>query len=208
MKTRHHIAIAAAIALSAVAVGGAIAATKLAPRHESQAVIDDAARELGVEPQELSNALKGALKNRVDAAVADGRLTKEQGERMKERIEADGMPPFGFGRFGPGHGERHVLFHAKLDVAAKYLGMTRAEVRAGLRSGKTLAQLARGRDKPVDGLVDALVADAERKLGADDEMLSDIRRRIENLVNGRAPRLRPPHFRGDGARTFFRLDVF
>ena len=38
------------------------------PSEESKAVIDDAASQLGVEPSELSDALKQALKNRVDEA--------------------------------------------------------------------------------------------------------------------------------------------
>jgi hypothetical protein len=206
MKKRHHIAIAAALALSAVAVGGAIAATKLTPRQESQAVIDDAAGQLGVEPAELTNALKQALKNRVDAAVTDGRLTKEQAARMKERIDAGDAPLLGLGprRFGHRHGPHP--FHAKLDAAAEYLGMTRAQLRDALRGGKTLAQIARDRNKSVDGLVDAMVADARERLGADPP--ADLRQRIEDVVNGRAPRLSPRHVRPREGGAVFRGDVF
>ncbi len=193
MKKRHHIAIAAALALSAVAVGGAIAATKLTPKQESQAVIDDAANQLGVEPAELTTALKQALKNRVDAAVADGRLTKEQAARVKERIDAGDAPLLGLGPRGFGHrhhGPPHA-FHAKLEAAAKYLGMTEAQLREALQGGKTLAQVARARGKSVDGLVDALVADAKKRFGAN-EVPADLRERITDMVNGNLP---PPHFR-------------
>src|SRR5213592_2898990 len=63
--------VGASLAALAVAGGGvAIAATKpWSPRAESQAVINDAAKQLGVTPTQLSNALKRALKNRVDDAV-------------------------------------------------------------------------------------------------------------------------------------------
>jgi predicted DNA-binding protein (UPF0251 family) len=210
MKRSHKIAIGIALALSVILVGGAVAATRLDPREESQAVINDAAEQLGVEPGELSDALKQALKNRVDDAVRDGRLTEDQGERMKERIDANEVPLFGL---APGFGFRHHgPFHGKLDAAADYLGMTRAQLREALQDGKTLGQIARDRDKSVDGLVDALVKEAEEKLDAHvdegrlteaekDEMLSGLRERITDFVNGRFPD--PP--RMDGPR-FHRIE--
>src|SRR5213595_413489 len=89
--------IAGAIAGLAVAGGGAaFAATQLgSPQQENQAVLKDAAKQLGVQPSALSAALKKALENRVDAAVAAGRLTKEQGDALKSRIEAGGLPFLG-----------------------------------------------------------------------------------------------------------------
>ena len=67
---------AGAIAVAAVAVGlvatGAVAASRaLSPGEESKAVIDDAAGQLGVEPSALRDALKQALKNRIDEAVQE-----------------------------------------------------------------------------------------------------------------------------------------
>jgi hypothetical protein len=208
MKRQHKIAIVVALALSVVAVGGAIGATKLTPKEESQAIINDAAEQLGVQPSELSDALKQALKNRVDAAVQDGRLTEQQGRELKERIDAGEVPFFGG---GPGfHKHFHGPFHAKLEAAADYLGMTQAQLEEALEDGKTLAQVARDKGKSVDGLVDALVEGAEQKLQAavesgrlteaeKREMLEGLRDRITDLVNGRLPRLGKPHFHRDWA---------
>src|ERR1700675_1592499 len=73
--------------LIGLAAAGAVAASRaLSPGEESKAVIDDAAAQLGVKPSALSDALKQALKNRLDAAVAAGRLPKAQAERLKVRI--------------------------------------------------------------------------------------------------------------------------
>jgi AraC-like DNA-binding protein/outer membrane murein-binding lipoprotein Lpp len=212
--SRHQKLFVLGIAVAAVAVAGAaIGATKaLTPKQESQAVLDDAARQLGVQPNELSNALKQALKNRVEAAVEDGRLTKEEAARIKKRIDANEIPFFGLGpgfHRGPGpgfHREHHSPFHAKLEAATKYLGMSQSDLRKSLDSGKTLAQVARDRDKSVDGLVDALVADAETNLdGAvkagrlteaeKKEMLAGLKKRITDLVSGRFPRPPGPGFR-------------
>jgi len=201
-----------------LAVGGGVAyaATKvLTPRQESQAVIDDAASQLGVSPDKLSGALKQALKNRVDAAVNDGRLTKKQGDRLKERID-DGplplVPPFGFGD----HDARGI-FHARLETAAEYLDMTVDELRNALDGRSTLAQVAKDRGKSVDGLIDAMVAGAEQELDkaveagrmteADKkEMLVGIRKRIADLVNGRFPSPLGPRFAPPFGHRIFRAD--
>jgi lipoate-protein ligase A len=218
MKRNHKIAIGVALALSVIAVGGAVGATTLDPREESQAIINDAAEQLGVEPNELSDALKQALKNRVDAAVEDGRLTEEQGERMKERIDANEVPFLGPRLFGPGHPKR-LFFHAGLEAAAQYLGMTEAQLRDTLHDGKTLAQVARDRDKSVDGLVDAIVEDAEQRLEEDvetgrlteaekREMLEGLRKRTRDLVTGRFPSHPRMQFHRVEPGAVFRPGVF
>src|SRR2546421_12365461 len=88
--------IAGTVAGLAVAGGGAAyAETQLgSPQQENQAVLNDAARQLGVEPSALSAALKKALENRVDDAVAAGRLTEGPGEQHKQRLEARAAPRF------------------------------------------------------------------------------------------------------------------
>lgn len=197
------VAAGAAALVAVAAAGGAVAATKLSPKKQSQAVVKDAAEQLGVEPSKLDAALRTALEHRVDAAVAAGRLSKEEGDALKERIRSGDVPLFGFGRrhdgFGPPGGfRRHGPFGAKLDAAAKYLGLEKAELRSQLRSGKTLAQVAGNQGKSVDGLVEALVNEAEKKVDAAQErgrltqaekqdLLAGLRARITDLVNGRFP---------------------
>lgn len=193
--------IVAGIAALAVAVtGGAIAATKAAsPKAESQAVVNDAAKQLGVQPSELSAALKKALANRVDAAVKAGRITKAEGDAMKARINSGDSPLFGGGHRGsgklgrgPGHG---------LDAAASYLGLTQAQLRTQLSGGKTLAQVANARDKSVGGLIDALVEDGTKKLdqavtdgrltkAQADEIKQGQRERVTDFVNNGQPRFK------------------
>ena len=189
------------VGAAALAVAGgaaAIAATTAdSPQEESKAVVEDAAKQLGVTPGKLSSALKKALENRVDAAVAAGRLTKEQGDAVKARIEAEDYPMlggFGLGHHGgPGmHGFGH------LDAAASYLGLTEAELATELSGGKTLADVAKAKGKSVDGLVSALVADEKKELDAAvaagritkaqaDEMLASAKQRFTDMVNGTLP---------------------
>jgi hypothetical protein len=210
MFTKHRKKIVAGIAALVVVVGGggaAIAATgALSPREESRAILGDAAEQLGVETSELSAALKQALKNRVDAAVEAGRLTEEQGEEMKARIDAEEFPLLGLGPGGPGH-HHHFGHGAELDAAASFLGMTEAELRTALENGRTLAEVAEDEGKSVAGLVDALVAAATDELeqavdagrlteAQKDSIVATLEERITDKVNGE---LRPRRgFRGLG----------
>jgi len=188
MKRKNKIALGAAAVLAAAGGGGAIAASQTgSPNEESNAIINDAAKQLGISPSKLSDALKTALSDRVDAAVAAGRLTKEEGDAIKARILSDDFPVFGGLHRGFGH-------FAQLDAAADYLGLTEAQLRSELEGGKSLAQVASDRGKSVDGLVAALVAAAKEHLdnavaagritqAQEDEMLDGLKERITSLVN-------------------------
>lgn len=155
----------AAVAGGLVAViggGAAIAADRLSPKQESDAIVADAAKQLGVDATKLDAALKKALSNRVDAAVAAGQLTKAQGDERKARIAAGGVPLLGAGPRGGHHGGgRHLV---GLSAAATYLGVTESSLRSSLREGSTLADVARSQGKAVDGLVAALVTAAKAEL--------------------------------------------
>ena len=209
MLSSHRNKVVAVIAALVVVVGAgaAVGATgALSPKQESQAVVTDAAKQLGVQPSELTAALKTALKNRVDAAVAAGRLTQTQGKELKARIDAGDVPLLGFGGPGFGHHGPHGI-HGGLDAAASYLGMTEAQLHSALESGKTLAQVAKSKGKSVDGLVNAMVADATAKLAAAvkagrltqaqaNSMQADLKARITEMVNN-GPPARPDFRRGD-----------
>jgi polyhydroxyalkanoate synthesis regulator phasin len=197
---------AGAVAVLAVGIaGGAVAATRLStPEQESKAVVNDAARRLGVTPQELTSAFKEAMKAQVDQAVKEGRLTKTEGARIKERIDANDFPLFGLGRARPGGPPGHHVFGFRggLDAAASYLGMTETALRTQLESGKTLAQVAKAKGKSVDGLVDAIMADKKQALdqavkngdltrAEANKILAEMRSRTTDLVNGRGLGGRP-----------------
>jgi hypothetical protein len=191
MDKKLKLKVGAGVAAAAAVAGGgaAIAADRLGSSDDSQAIVNDAAKQLGVTPSALTSALKKALENRIDAAVAAGRLTKEQGDELKQRIESGDLPLFFGPRFGP-----HEHF-GELDAAASYLGLTESQLDEQLDSGKTLAQVAKDRGKSVDGLIQALVDAATKRLDADvaagrltkaqeQQILSGLKDRITAFVNG------------------------
>jgi hypothetical protein len=194
--------IAGAVAGIAVAGGGAaVAATQFgsSPKEENQAILDDAAKQLGLQPSALGDALKKALENRVDAAVAAGRLTKAQGDELKQRIESGNVPFFAGPGFGPEFHHAFGPLGGGFDAAASYLGLTEAQLRTQLEGGKSLADVAKAQSKSVDGLIDAMVADAKQKLDAavkskrltqsqEDSILGDLKARFTDFVNRTPPR--------------------
>jgi hypothetical protein len=198
--------------------GGAYAATKQAspatgradPAAEQTAFLDDLAKRLNVTRDKLDEALKGASSDRIDAAVAAGRLTKEQGDEAKKRIASGSGVPllglrggghgFGPGRPGaPGFGFGPGM---SLSAAATFLGLTDDELGAQMRDGKSLADVAKDKSKSVDGLKAAMKAAItteldqavkDNKLTADQrtKILADIDTRLDSLVNNTPPKGEP-----------------
>ena len=155
---------AGAVAVAALAGGSAaLAAGGLGSDEDQQAIIDDAAKRLGVEPERLENALEGALGARLDEAVAAGKLTKEQAAELKARLKDGTFPLFG------GHGRGHHGFGFRgpelIDAAASFLGVAEAELRTQLEAGTSLADVAAAEGKSVAGLKAALVKSVEQELG-------------------------------------------
>jgi len=111
----------------------------------------------------------------------------------------------GVGGPGPGFGFGHGIVFGGLEPAASYLGLTQAELRTELMSGKTLADVAAAKGKSVDGLAEALMAETKTRVAAGvaagrltqadaDEVLRDLKQRVTDRVNG----VRGP----DGLRGF------
>jgi polyhydroxyalkanoate synthesis regulator phasin len=196
----------------AVAGGGAALAAShfTSPKQENQAVVNDAAKQLGIEPSALSAALKKALENRIDAAVAAGRLTKDQASELKKRIEAGDVPLFAGPGFGMGHFDHGFAPFGRLDAAASYLGLTGSQLEQKLNAGKTLAEVAKAQGKSVDGLVSALYDEAKKhlddavsngRLSKDQEqqILSGLKTRLQDFVDNAQLRM---HRDFDGPNRF------
>jgi hypothetical protein len=205
--------------------GGAYAATQSGPTTakapdlaaEQQAFLDNLAKRLNVTPDKLNEAIKGAASDRIDAAVAAGKLTKEQGEAAKKRLaNANGLPALGL-RFGlrggvpKGHGLLRPGFGfgpgMSLSAAAKFLGLSDADLRAQLRDGKSLAGVAKAKGKSTADLKAAMktaIASEldqrvkDNKITADQrtKILAGIDARLDDLINNTPPK--------DGPRLRFR----
>src|SRR5262245_31292269 len=109
----------AAVGLTAAGGGAAFATSQRSndanqPPPAAQAFLQDVAKRLGVTEDQLTDALKGAAVDQVDAAVAAGRITQAQADAIKARIQSGAGVPFFGGRpghlGGPGAGVRRLSF--------------------------------------------------------------------------------------------------
>jgi hypothetical protein len=209
LKTRRVVAAASALAL-VVGVGAAVAASKGAGASQDS-FLARVAGHLGISTQKLEDATKAAAIDQVDADLKAGRITKEQADELKARINTSDFPLFlgpgprgfrfhdrmgpGFRPDGPGHGHG-------ISAAADYLGLSIPQVLQKLASGKSLAEIAKDQHKSVDGLKDAMIADAKSHLdqavkdgylteAQANDMLDELKSHIDAIVNGsffRGPR--------------------
>jgi hypothetical protein len=170
--------------------GGAYAAAQQSGANARQAFLNDVAKQLHVTPKQLSSALKNAAVDQLHAAVAAGRLTQAQADALQRRIAKGGVPlPGGFGLFGRGLLHRFAVPgaavgpgfggpggpgpralagglhpHGPIEAAATYLGLTPIQLFEQLRSGSSLAQVAKSRGKSVSGLQSAITAAVKARL--------------------------------------------
>lgn len=213
MRTRRIAAIALSGALVAGGTGAAIAAvSRDDAKQAEQAVLDDAAERLDVAPDKLRDALAAARDAQIDEAVKAGRLTREQGDAMKAARQRSGRVlgrlgghrhgPFGPG--GPGAGRALGLRRALFDDLAKAAGTTRADLFAELRSGKSLADVAKANGKSLADVRSAVKAAAKTRLDKAvedgdltqrqaDALLERVDEKLAAIESGKAPRLRRHH---------------
>ena len=184
--------------------GAAVAASHgspAAPAAQTQAIAADAAGQLGVTTAQLTAAIKQAMTDQIEAQVTAGTLTKDQAAKLEARLAKDDAPLFALGGGPGGPGGKHGGLRGgpgggpvSFDAAASYIGITTAELRTQLSSGKTLAAVATANGKTADGLKAALTAAATKDLDAavsagkltqaqETKILADLPTRLDHEIN-------------------------
>ena len=137
----------------------------------------------------LVGALVAAKRAKLAAAAAN--LTR----RVTAEVNRGGGP-------GPSKPRARALHGLVGSVAASYLGVSVAQLRAELRSGKTLAQIADSSSgRSAAGLIDALVAAKRHRLtvavaagkltqARENALAAKLNKRVTRLVNRKLPKKR------------------
>lgn len=166
--------ILALVGVLAVAVAGA-AALAQEPQDEDafpfnfrEKLHEAIAKALGIGVEEYDAAVDRAQDEVLDEAVAEGWLTQEQADRMQDGMEQG----FGSGMRGGFHGPRGGMSGAwqsppgpmggpensLVAVAAEKLGMTESELLDELEEGKSIAEVANGKNVDPNTIADAFLA--------------------------------------------------
>jgi hypothetical protein len=149
------------------------------------------AANLGKTEDEVVAAAKAAIDTTIDAALADGKLTAAQADRLKARVAA--APADGCGLL---KGWRWRVTKAAIGLArdgftaaADALGMSAEELRTALRSGSDLKTIAAAHGVPYEtvtmAIVDAVKADLDAAVAKgtitqerEDRVLDRLERRL------------------------------
>jgi hypothetical protein len=110
-----------------------------------QAYLNALAGRLGISVDQLQAAMKQSRIDLVNQAIADGKLTQEQADRMIQAIQngkGPGQPGMGQRGQRPGQHGQGQRGRGGPQVVADLLGITPQELRTELQSGKSLAQVA------------------------------------------------------------------
>ena len=140
------------------------------------------------------------IKTALAGLVTDKTLTQTQADKVATTLAASDIGRGGPGGHGGrgGHGGHGGGGMRSLATAATTLGMSEADLRTALDTGKTLAAIAKEKNVSVDTLVAALVKDAQTRLAQEvtdgrltqaraDEITKDLKARITEKVNTTRP---------------------
>lgn len=113
----------------------------------------------------LESALLNALRSKVEAAKAAGKLDATRADRLLQR--APQLVERMINATPRARAPRaRVARGGLLKAAATYLGVTHQQLATELRSGKSLAQVAAAKSKSVDGLEQTLLTALKQKVDA------------------------------------------
>jgi lambda repressor-like predicted transcriptional regulator len=213
MRSRRRLLAGGAAALVVVFGAGAALGASGATNPASS-FLGDVAKKLGISEEKLTDAIKAAQIDRIDAAQARGDITKEQADALKTQVRngkaptilpgfrAAAPPTLGLPGLGKGFGGR-LFFKGGLGLgkseslaaAADYLGMTQAELRDALANGTSPADLAKQKGKSVDGLkaavkkpitakVDQAVKDGLLTKEQGDDLVAELSKAVDAFVDG------------------------
>jgi hypothetical protein len=150
--------VAAIIAVAALG-GGVLQAEEPAGTAQGAAYDQALADRLGITVYELHAARQGALDDVLNAAVAAGKITPEQAEKIKEH-------PFAARRGLIRHaaGELRDSIADIFGAAAETIGISSDELKSELMDGKSLAQVAAEHNVTTTDLKAGIMAEVETQL--------------------------------------------
>ncbi len=181
-------------AIVALAIGAAVVMAAPSPSPSGsgstdygQVFVNKLAAILHLSPAQTQENLKQAQLQTVDQMVKDTKITPAQADALKSRINSGSGIGFPFRHFGAriDRGVFRDVRSAELDAVAGALKMSRSDLEAQLRSGKTLSALeqekgvsnaaVRGAKRDAaKGVLDKAVEDGKITQSQEDAFLSKV----------------------------------
>ncbi len=162
---RRHLLIGALIGLP-ILLGGGVAAFAASGQSTTgspaQAFIADVASHLGISTSTLQGAVQQARLDQVQKMLSAGKITSAQASQMETAIKSGQV---GFGGMHARGGRMMGFGGGAMQAAATYLGVTPAQLRSDLQSGKSLSDIASAQSgKSATGLEAAITAAMQQQI--------------------------------------------
>jgi hypothetical protein len=143
------IAVGAAVVVGIAAVAATPSPSSTAGKNYTDVFVDKLAAILKIDRAKTVDSLKQAQLQTIDQMKTDGKITADQANALKSKVQSGNGLGFGFS-FGHKHGDGGLgvdrtlmngVRSAQIDAVAKALGTTTADLKTQLQSGKSLADL-------------------------------------------------------------------
>lgn len=189
------------IAEAATAIG--IRPSELVAALRDGATIAQVAEAHGVDPDDVVDAIVADQRDRLERAVRDGVMTRDEADRVLAELEQHvtdlvegNLPMPDLGRMPLlGHPDLWGFADGPLAAAAGAIGIRPAELLSELRDGRTIAEVAADHGVDVAAVVDAIVGALGDRLDAAvedgwltqaeaDELAAELRDTATAIVNG------------------------
>jgi transposase-like protein len=190
---RHELVSDESVAAKAIGISEADLKSAL----QSGKTMADVAKAHNVDPKKVIDALVADGQSELADQVKNGRLTQAQADEMKTHLTQHATDQvngkFRGGPGGPGGPRGPGGPHAA--AVAKAIGISEADLRSALQSGKTIADVAKAHSVDPKKVIDALVTDEQSELADQvkngrltqaqaDEMKTHVTQHATDEVNG------------------------
>jgi ribosomal protein S13 len=147
----------------------------------AKAFLDKVARNLGVDEAKVEAAIKQAELLTVDERQQAGKLTPEQAQKLKDRINTSpGILPGALGERARDRIAKGYRF--EVGEAARVIGVSEDQLRTELKSGKSLAEVAAAHNVSRDQLVEKLSDATNQRIDQavrDNKLTADQAKKLE-----------------------------
>jgi hypothetical protein len=142
------------------------------------------AAQLGIDVQTLRNAQQAALDQVLQDAVASGRITQEQADKIKDH------PRLARAAIAKRGAEKIRAWFAEIFAsAAGALGMTSDELKAELRTGKSVAEIASEKNVPLSDVKAAVTREVTNKVDEAAASGNLTQEQVDSILSGLSDRL-------------------
>ena len=207
MKRKRWLAVAAGGVAAAALVGaGVVMAQTPTPGSggSGPSFLDRVAQKLGIESSKLQDAVNGAANDQIDAEVQSGKLSQQQADKLKQRVQNGEGPWFNGPAAGGGPSAKGIAglgFALGKDISelATFLGISTDQLKTELGApGATLATVASNHGKTRDQLktfitntaknqLDQAVSNGKLTQNQEDNILSGLQSHLDTIVDSPMP---------------------